>query len=52
MAAADASALTTLASQAFENAYVAVVVATALLLLTATVATYLVQRRARQKSLC
>ncbi|WP_266019697.1 MFS transporter [Brucella intermedia] len=52
MAAADAGALTTLASQAFENAYVAVVVATALLLFAATVATYLVQRRARQKSLC
>jgi DHA2 family multidrug resistance protein-like MFS transporter len=34
-----------LASQAFENAYVAVIVATAALLLVATVATYIVQRR-------
>ncbi|MEN5249267.1 MFS transporter [Brucella pseudintermedia] len=47
MASADASALTALASQAFENAYVAVVVATAFLLFAATVATYLVQRSTR-----
>jgi DHA2 family multidrug resistance protein-like MFS transporter len=45
MPEADAYALTTLASQAFENAYVAVIVATAALLLVATVATYIVQRR-------
>lgn len=45
MPAADANALTALASQAFENAYVAVVIATAALLLVATVATYIAQRR-------
>jgi DHA2 family multidrug resistance protein-like MFS transporter len=45
MPEADAYTLTTLASQAFENAYVAVIVATAALLLVATVATYIVQRR-------
>lgn len=45
MPANDANALTALASQAFENAYVAVVIATAALLLVATVATYIAQRR-------
>ncbi|MGO1161558.1 MFS transporter [Brucella pseudogrignonensis] len=45
MPAGDANALITLASQAFENAYVAVIVSAAILLLIATVATYIVQRR-------
>nr|WP_319637589.1 MFS transporter [Brucella sp. HL-2] len=41
----DASLLTKLAASSFENAYVAVIVATALLLIFATIATYIVQRR-------
>ncbi len=45
MPPAAAQKLTSLASSAFENAYVAVVVSTALLLLVATIATYVVQRR-------
>jgi MFS transporter, DHA2 family, multidrug resistance protein len=48
LSAEDASILTKLASQAFENAYVAVIVATALLLIFATIATYIVQRRKAQ----
>jgi len=41
----EAGALIKLASSAFENAYVAVIVATAVLLVIATIATYTVQRR-------
>ncbi len=41
----DASLLTKLAASSFENAYVAVILATALLLIFATIATYIVQRR-------
>ena len=43
--AVEANALTSLASSAFEYAYIAVMITTALLLLTATIVTYVVQRR-------
>jgi DHA2 family multidrug resistance protein-like MFS transporter len=42
---ADAQLLTALASTAFENAYIAVIVATAALLSVATLVAYIVQRR-------
>ena len=45
MPATDADSLIALASQAFENAYVAVIMTTAALLIVATVATYIAQRR-------
>ncbi len=41
----EASLLTKLAASSFENAYLAVIVATALLLIFATIAIYIVQRR-------
>ncbi|MFD1198530.1 MFS transporter [Brucella gallinifaecis] len=45
MPVADANILSTLASQAFEHAYMAVIIATAGLLLISTVAAYIIQRR-------